>query len=230
MVLSRRLLLALACALVLAALAAPSAQARTCGDYPDQAAAQRGQDTRDADGDGLFCEALPCPCLLSGKKPARAPSPATPRARNDLGRSTPLRRVTRRRGCHTHHGLPDSRCTPGARLSRVTRAQVCRPGYAGAVRNVSAATKDAVYGAYGLGAHFNGRDGEVDHLVSLELGGSNSVANLFPEAASPHPGSHEKDRLENALHREVCDGRISLARAQRLIAADWLAAYRARFG
>ena len=84
--------------------------------------------------------------------------------------------------------------------------------------------------AYGLRRHFDGRDGEVDHLVSLELGGSNSAANLFPEAATPRPGSHEKDRLENALHREVCEGRISLPRAQRLIARNWVAAYRARFG
>jgi hypothetical protein len=26
------------------------------------------------------------------------------------------------------------------------------------------------------------------------------TANLFPEAAKPRPGSHEKDRLENRLH------------------------------
>jgi hypothetical protein len=229
MVQLRRLLLALGCALALPALAAPGAQARTCSDYTNQAAAQRGQDTRDADGDGLFCEALPCPCLVSGKAPASNPRPASPAAPR-LGSSISLSRATRRRGCRTHAGLPDPRCTPGARFSRVTRAQVCRPGYASAVRNVSAAKKDAVYRAYGISGHFDGRDGEVDHLVSLELGGSNSVANLFPEAAAPRPGSHEKDRLENALHREVCEGRISLTRAQRLIARDWAAAYRARFG
>ena len=125
--------------------------------------------------------------------------------------------------------LSDPACTPGARYSKVTRAQVCRPGYAKAVRNVSTATKDAVYRAYGIDRHFDGADGEVDHLVSLELGGSNSVANLFPESASPRPGSHEKDRLENELHREVCAGRLSLRRAQRLIAGNWVAAYRARF-
>jgi hypothetical protein len=224
----RSRLVVLACTLVLPALAAPAAQAKTCSAYTNQAAAQRGQDTRDADGDGIFCESLPCPCLLPGRAPA-SPSPATPSAPL-LGRSITLARPTRRAGCHAHGGLPDPRCTPGARFSRVTRAEVCRPGYSSAVRNVSTATKDAVYRSYGLGGHFNGRDGEVDHLVSLELGGSNSVANLFPEAATPRPGSHEKDRLENALHGEVCDGRTSLARAQRLIAGNWVAAYHARFG
>src|SRR3954451_11472300 len=222
--------LALACAL--AAVTAPAAQAKTCAAYPNQAAAQRGHDTRDGDSDGIFCEALPCPCLKAAapRTPSAPAAPALPQARGVLGISITLHRVHKRSGCRTHDGLPDRRCTPGARFSRVTRARVCRPGYASSVRNVSTATKDAVYRAYGLRGHFDGRDGEVDHLVSLELGGSNSAANLFPEAAMPRPGAHEKDRLENALHREVCDGHISLSRAQRLIARDWVAAYRARFG
>ncbi len=48
--------------LLLLAGAAP-AEAKTCADYPNQAAAQRAADTRDADGDGIYCESLPCPCL-----------------------------------------------------------------------------------------------------------------------------------------------------------------------
>ena len=36
--------------------------AATCSDYPNQAAAQRAADTTDADGDGIYCESLPCPC------------------------------------------------------------------------------------------------------------------------------------------------------------------------
>jgi hypothetical protein len=98
------------------------------------------------------------------------------------------------------------------------------------VRNVSQSAADAVYAAYGIRHRFTFENGELDHLVSLELGGSNSRANLFPERAFPRPGSHEKDRLENRLHSEVCSGKLSLRRAQRLIARDWLAAYRARFG
>lgn len=84
---SRRLsLLTLA---VLTLLVAPaSAQAATCADYPNQAAAQRAADTRDADGDGIYCEALPCPCARpgasrGGEERAEAPRrtrPARPRA------------------------------------------------------------------------------------------------------------------------------------------------------
>src|SRR3954454_7348125 len=100
-----------------------TAQASTCADYPDQAAAQVAHDTTDADGDGIFCEALPCPCL----KPTVPTAPAVPQLPDVLGVSIPLGHVSRRRGCRVSGGLPDRRCTPGARFSRVTRADVCRP-------------------------------------------------------------------------------------------------------
>lgn len=82
-----------------------------------------------------------------------------------------------------------------------------------------------MYAEYGIASHSPG-EYEVDHLISLELGGSNAVANLWPEAALPRPGFHEKDALENRLHALVCAGRMTLAQAQRLIATNWLAAYR----
>ena len=67
---------------------------------------------------------------------------------------------------------------------------------------------------------------EVDHLIPLELGGDNSIANLWPEAAEPTPGFHEKDRVENYLHRRVCEGAMSLADAQRQVATDWVRVWR----
>ena len=42
---------------------APVARAAaTCSDYPNQKAAQEAADTRDGDGDGIYCDDLPCPC------------------------------------------------------------------------------------------------------------------------------------------------------------------------
>ncbi len=59
---------------VLAALAAPLAHAAaTCSDFSNQAAAQRAANTRDPDGDGVYCESLPCPCAKPGA--GRTPSP-----------------------------------------------------------------------------------------------------------------------------------------------------------
>ena len=58
-------LVAVAVALVPASSTAEAPIARvaaTCADYPNQAAAQEAADTRDPDGDGVYCEDLPCPC------------------------------------------------------------------------------------------------------------------------------------------------------------------------
>jgi endonuclease YncB( thermonuclease family) len=56
----------------------------TCADYETQAEAQRAADTRDADGDGVYCEDLPCPCAGPGQAdedpPAKSEEPA-PRPR-----------------------------------------------------------------------------------------------------------------------------------------------------
>jgi hypothetical protein len=98
------------------------------------------------------------------------------------------------------------------------------PGYAKAVRNVPEDVKDEAYREYGVTSHEPGQY-EVDHLISLELGGSNDISNLWPEAANPRPGYHEKDKVENYLHKQVCDGKMSLEEAQRLIAGDWLSVY-----
>ena len=51
---------------VLGAVNGQPAQAATCADYANQAAAQHARDTRDADGDGIYCESLPCPCAKPG--------------------------------------------------------------------------------------------------------------------------------------------------------------------
>jgi hypothetical protein len=85
-----------------------------------------------------------------------------------------------------------------------------------------AVVKNAVYAEYDITKHFNGRTVEVDHLVSLELGGSNAEANLFREAAKPKPGSHEKDRRETRLHQLVCSGQLGPRGAQRAIARNWV--------
>jgi hypothetical protein len=63
-----------------------------------------------------------------------------------------------------------------------------------------------------------GTQSELDHLVPLELGGANDAANLWPEAG---PVPNPKDSVEGVLNSAVCDGRISLASAQRAIARDW---------
>jgi hypothetical protein len=127
-----------------------------------------------------------------------------------------LARVVRRAD-HRPIGPISARYYPGA-----TGRVVCRAGYSATVRHVPESVKERVYRAYGIRAHRQGRY-EIDHLVPLAAGGSNSIANLFPEAARPRPGFHEKDRLEVAVRHAVCDRGARLRSLQRRIARDWVA-------
>jgi len=129
--------------------------------------------------------------------------------------------------CHVRGPFPDPACTPGAIFPDATLAEICVPGYTARVRNVSAKTKNLVYEEYGFSYPQPPGAFEADHLIPLELGGSNDIANLFPEAALPVPGFHEKDLVENYLHGEACAGRVPLDAAQKQIANDWLAVYQA---
>jgi hypothetical protein len=124
--------------------------------------------------------------------------------------------------------LPDPSLTPGDTLD-VTRDDICVPGYAHKVRDVPAEVKRQAYAQYGITNHRPG-DYEVDHLISLELGGSNSLRNLWPQSYKTQPwNAHIKDRLENELHDEVCAGKIPIKIAQRDIARNWIAAYKTYF-
>ncbi len=107
----------------------------------------------------------------------------------------------------------------------VTTADICTPGYTKVVRAVPTAVKRQVYATYRRYRR-KGVCCEVDHLIPLELGGSNRLTNLWPERYDITWNTHVKDRLENRLHEMVCTGQLDLATAQREIATDWISAYK----
>jgi len=136
------------------------------------------------------------------------------------------------------YSRPDPRCTPGAVNPAVTQATIgstiCRAGWTETVRPPESVTfreKTASLAAYGDGSSLSGY--EYDHDVPLELGGAvNDPRNLWPEpdyAGSSGYYLNPKDHLERALNRLVCEREMTLARAQRLIAANWVVAYH-RYG
>jgi hypothetical protein len=142
----------------------------------------------------------------------------------DVGTTVLLTKKTKTSGCKLG-ALSDRRCSPGAYSSKLTKAVICSPSFrTGPIRNVPDSVKHQVEIEYGLEPKQYGSTLEIDHIVSLELGGSNDPANLFPEqAAFPDsaPGYHVKDVLENAVHKAVCAGKIGLRTAQRAIARNW---------
>ena len=121
--------------------------------------------------------------------------------------------------------LPDPKLTPGDTFD-VTVQDICAPGYSRKVRNVPAEMKREVYAEYGVTSHGPG-DYEVDHLIPLELGGSNSIKNLWPESHRTSPWNAQvKDGLEGKLHELVCSGQLDLKTAQQAIASNWIEAYK----
>ena len=130
--------------------------------------------------------------------------------------------------------LPDSTLTPGA-VRTTDVYDICHTSTK-TIRHVTQETKDEVYAEYGLPnrhAKWCAANGcEVDHLISLEDGGSNDIKNLWPQ---PYDKAFAwnatvKDHLENRLHEMICDGEISPEEAQSDLAGDWVAAYKQIFG
>lgn len=119
--------------------------------------------------------------------------------------------------------LPDTACSPGAILTTDSKI-VCVTGYTKKVRAVSTATMKKVFKEYDL-SWSNRSNYEIDHLISLELGGSNDISNLFPESYVITNGAKTKDTFENYLHSQVCKGLMTLEEAQKEISGDWLSYY-----
>jgi len=95
--------------------------------------------------------------------------------------------------------------------------------------------KNAVHQRYGIAkcqGYCSGPQGcEIDHLISLELGGANTSDNLWPQPYDGNWNAHDKDRLEARLHKLVCtDKTLTLKEAQQAIKADWVAAYKKYVG
>jgi hypothetical protein len=186
--------------------------------------------------------AAPSQSLVS---PAAAAPPLT-RVHNPGDVTGTLGEPARGHWCHASAGpggeLPDPACTPGSIDPAVTAAVLCAKGYTTRTYRPSSSETtrfkyQQAYPAYGLAPDVKT---ELDHLVSLQLGGSNDATNLWPE---PPPTPNPKDQAENALHAWVCgcvksvaEGELSagcrtpadaqdrLESAQQAIAADWITA------
>lgn len=140
--------------------------------------------------------------------------------------------------------LPNPKLTPGAVMPGVSVEQIMTKGYAnklnGGVRHVPAKVKKQIFVEYfgrvpGMQGHY-----EIDHLISLELGGSNDPKNLWPESYYTTPwNAHVKDKVEdrmaaNVRHELQKHGHDAatalLAQYQREISTDWIGAYKKYVG
>lgn len=127
--------------------------------------------------------------------------------------------------------LPNPQLTPGAIRPELTTRTICLTKWGQDERLVTEAMKLQVFHSYGFAkGNLDSRcPCEIDHLVSRELGGADTISNLWPQPYRGRWNAHLKDRLENRLHTELCAGRITLSAAQAAI-RDWINTYIRYFG
>jgi len=121
--------------------------------------------------------------------------------------------------------LPDPVLTPGeARNISLAEVKKLRSG-AARISNIPTDVKRAVFWAYGLSV--DEKNYELDHLIPLSLGGSNSAKNLWPHSRKGSFWTVEKKlTLEKSVYRLVCAGHLSLVAARQEVASNWPKAYR----
>jgi hypothetical protein len=154
--------------------------------------------------------------------------------------SQPLGTVTRTSGCTpiVHNGFPtpDPTCTPGAINPTVTLDVLKNPAFrTGCVRDCSTSSsqKGTTYAAYHIARPVNNsgtaQTCELDHVVPLEIGGADTLDNIWPQCGPKNVTLakryfKQKDLVENYLadmvKTTVTDPR-QLANLQKLIAQDW---------
>jgi hypothetical protein len=153
--------------------------------------------------------------------------------------SRPLRAVSLppQAGCHTRSmnalPIPDPNCTPGAVNPSVSVAVLRNPAFRTACIRQQVTTqyeKAQTYRWYSVPHPANNTGGsqscELDHLVPLELGGADTLDNIWPLCGPPSVPLAEryfkqKDVVENYLAWRVRRGETDLAQAQKGIATNW---------
>ena len=123
--------------------------------------------------------------------------------------------------------LPIPSQTSGDINPVLTKSVLCAPHFSTRLyRNVPSELKNDVYASYGLTRGKLPCPCEVDHLIPLEVGGSNDITNLWPQSYVTTPlNAHVKDCLEDKLHKLVCSGQVPLKEAQDAISSNWIDAY-----
>lgn len=182
----------------------------------------------------LAALALLCPAHAAGKKPVDCA-----RFHLDTNANQPFQAIVLppdhlcTPGESRGFPIPDPSCSPGAINPTVTIEILRDPKFrTSCLRDgaTSAAAKSKTYAWYRIAKPKNNagrkQQCELDHIVSLELGGSDSLGNIWPQCGPSGVKLNAryfkiKDKVENYLAKAVREGTISLRDAQRGVAEDW---------
>lgn len=181
--------------------------------------------------------------IAPGTRQPAPPVTAPPRPQTPLPTVIANRTPTTAAPCHYRFAangafLPDLSCTPGEAEPDLddsnAQSTFCQPDWMDDHRprpstNITNRLKYQSIVDYGWAPDLQTAQRlagafEEDHLEAREIGGLSDVhlgANGRPTNLWAEPDFHAKDAVENAAHRAVCDGAMTLDHAQRQMAADW---------
>lgn len=107
------------------------------------------------------------------------------------------------------------------------RKTVCVSGYTKTVRPPVSFTNSLKIMMFKQ-THLTGsvKSFELDHFVPLSLGGSpKDTDNLWLQSWDGEFGALNKDKLETQLHRDLCNNKVTLKKAQQCFLVDWKQCY-----
>ena len=110
--------------------------------------------------------------------------------------------------------VPNAKLTPG----RVAASDKDRQG-------VTVAMEQKVFRRYHLSWNRRAQF-KIDHLIPLELGGADTIDNLWPQNLRAKPyGPDRKELLAEVLLKKIASKQMTLAQAQEEIRRDWIDAF-----
>lgn len=110
--------------------------------------------------------------------------------------------------------LPNPKLTPG----RIGASEKDRGG-------VTLAMEQKVFARYHVPWEWRARY-KIDHLIPVELGGADTIDNLWPQRIKTRPyGADRKELLTEVLLQKIRAGKMTLAQAQEEIRRDWIDAF-----
>jgi len=110
--------------------------------------------------------------------------------------------------------LPNPRLTPG----RIAERDKDRGG-------VTVKMEQKVFARYRL-PWSRRAEFKIDHLIPLELGGADTIDNLWPQSLRIKPyGADRKELLTELLLQRIRTGRMTIVQAQEEIRRDWIDAF-----
>jgi hypothetical protein len=110
--------------------------------------------------------------------------------------------------------VPNPKLTPG----RVAESDKDR-------RGVTLAMEQKVFARYRLPWQRRS-EFKIDHLIPTELGGADTIDNLWPQRVKARPyGADRKELLTEIFLEKIRAGKMTLAQAQEEIRRDWIDAF-----